>query len=189
MTCIAAIIDQGNITMMGDSACLYEGSGKILIRKDRKVFLNGPFLIGGTGGFRFLQLLKTHKFGDRDPLSNQSDLEYMITYWIDELISICEGNKILKTESGVAELPCALLVGYNGQLYEVDNDFDVGQVYHDYASVGSGSRYALGSLRVTEKMDMKITDRLKLALETAAYFDPYVREPFYHEFIYKKDYV
>ena len=63
------------------------------------------------------------------------------------------------------------------RLFEIQDDFSV-LTPISYASVGSGSRSALPSLKTTENLKLAPEERIRLALEAAAYFDFGVRPPF-----------
>ena len=71
------------------------------------------------------------------------------------------------------------MFGYRGQLYQVENDFQIAKVRYHFDAVGCGSNLALGCLfgLVNQKLDPKI--RIKKALEAAQEFSAGVREPFH----------
>ena len=56
MTCIAGLIEDGNIWIGGDSAAVTHY--RMMKRADTKVFINGPFLIGFTSSYRMGQILQ-----------------------------------------------------------------------------------------------------------------------------------
>ena len=81
MTCIVGIVDKDEVIIGGDSAGV--AGLNITIRKDTKVFKNGPFIMGFTSSFRMGQLLMSSKFKPSKQKARQSDYDYMITDFID----------------------------------------------------------------------------------------------------------
>jgi ATP-dependent protease HslVU (ClpYQ) peptidase subunit len=160
MTCIVGIIDKktNKVYMGGDSAGV-GGRLDIRIRKDPKVFIRGPFIIGFTTSFRMGQLLMSdERFSIRQQKNDEPDYDYMVSAFIPAVQSIFrkggwinEKEKVLKGGT--------FLVGYKGRLYCVDTDFQVSEDIDDFNSCGSGEDYALGSLYSTEALDMKPADR------------------------------
>ncbi len=120
MTCIIGLVHDGNVYIGGDSAGV---SGlSVSIRADEKVFSNGPFIMGFTTSFRMGQLLR-YKFDPPQQTSNQSDMQYMVTSFIDAARACFSANGFGDkdaTEGGT------FLVGYKGKLYNIGSDYQVG---------------------------------------------------------------
>ena len=168
MTCIIGIVDKGNIYMGGDSAGV---SGlSITIRSDEKVFINGPFLLGFTSSFRMGQLLR-YKFSVAKQTTNETDVQYMTTTFIDAVRKCFADNGFGDKDKGGT-----FLVGYNSTLYTIDSDFQVGIPRDQYDAVGCGCELALGSLHTTR--GKKPEERITKALEAASYFNAGVAPPF-----------
>jgi hypothetical protein len=123
MTCIAAKITNGKITMGGDSAGT---SGYVTYnRKDPKVFVVGPAIFGCTTSYRMTQLLQyKFKMPDHDP--RISDDEFMRTVFIDTLRTTLSTGGYASTKEGV-EQGGTFLVGYHGHVYTVEGDYQVGE--------------------------------------------------------------
>ncbi len=156
MTCIVGFLHKDTVYLAGDSAGTDDNFSQ-QIRKDPKVFQNGPFIFGFTSSFRMGQILMSSKFKPWKQKSDQSDYDYMITDFIDALReAFKEGGYLQKREEG-DEIGGTFLVGYKGQLYYVEDDFQVGEVYDPYLSVGCGSDLALGSL-FTQTRELEIKD-------------------------------
>src|SRR5271170_3977037 len=129
MTCIVGLMDKGDVYMGGDSAGV---SGlSISIRADEKVFVNGPFIMGFTTSFRMGQLLR-YKFSPPEQTSHQDNMQYMVTSFIDTARKCFEDNGFGEKRRGGT-----FLVGYKGQLYTIDSDFQVGLPADTYDAVGS----------------------------------------------------
>lgn len=173
MTCIVGLIDKGSVYIGGDSAGVAGLS--ISIRSDEKVFANGPFIMGFTSSFRMGQLLR-YKFNPPKQLVNQDDMTYMVTDFVDS-------TRKCFAENGFGKIPDrdhndggTFLVGYNGNLYTIDRDFQVGTHSQGFDSVGCGSDIALGALYATR--GKKPTERVTMALEAASTFSAGVAPPF-----------
>lgn len=168
MTAIVGLVENGEVFMGGDSAGVSGFS--ISVRADQKVFHNGPFLFGFTSSFRMGNLLK-YKFSPPKQTVHQDDMQYLCTDFIDAIRACFKDNGYGKEDKGGT-----FLVGYNGNLYTIYDDFQVGQDVCNFDAVGCGSDLALGSLYSTKHMPPM--DRVYLALEAAAHFSGGVSAPF-----------
>lgn len=145
MTCIVGVVGQdGSIVLGGDS--LGVGGIDVLVRDDKKVFKKGQFLFGCTGSYRELQLVQHALRIPKPPESPARDHLYMCTTFVDKLRNTLKKAGALKEKSGVQAMESAIIVGFRGTLYIIEEDFQVGIASHGYASVGCGSPYAMGSL-------------------------------------------
>jgi ATP-dependent protease HslVU (ClpYQ) peptidase subunit len=168
MTCIVGLVDNGNVYIGGDSAGV---SGlSISIRADEKVFTNGPFIMGFTTSFRMGQLLR-YKFDPPGQTVSQSDMEYLVTDFIDAARKCFKDNGFGSDKEGGT-----FLVGYKGKLYTINSDFQVGIPADTFDAVGSGSDLALGAMYVSGGLDP--VKRITKALEAASYFNAGVAAPF-----------
>jgi len=172
MTCIVGLIHNGEVLIGGDSAGV--GGYDVTIRKDAKVFRRGEFLIGGTTSFRMLQLLRFRLTVAERPES-MDVYEYMVTWFIDAVRECLKAGgyatKNLEVETGGQ-----FLVGYQGRLFKVDNDYQVGESVESYAACGCGEPYALGALWASA--DDSAHRRVERALTAASNFSAGVRAPF-----------
>lgn len=172
MTCIAAIANNGKVYMGGDSAAVEEETHIISTRKEPKVFINGAYLIGYAGSFRFGKVVE-HSFIPPKPQLDNLD-RFLNTIFIDALKECCESAKIdPSSEDDSSEL----LIGVGGRLFEFCNDWHFGEDSHNYNSIGSGSSFAMGSLYSTGRMKSERA-RINLALQAAENFSSTVRGPF-----------
>ena len=174
MTCIVGMVDLGKVYMGADSAGV--AGSDIRIRRAPKVFINGEFLIGYTSSFRMGQILR-YSFNPSKPREDTELYKYMCTEFVDSLISVLKDKGFAQEKNGNVS-GGVFLVGYRRLLFQVESDFQVGEVYKNYASIGSGSDYALGSLYSTESSGYSTEKRIKLSLNAAQEFSTDVREPF-----------
>lgn len=145
MTCIVGYIDKENrkIIMGGDSAGV--AGLDVQIRKDPKVFKNGPMIIGYTSSFRMGQLLR---FKLVVPENFRDDVyEYMCTDFIDAVRTCLKENGYTTIKDNTEEVG-TFLVGYKGRLFKIENDLQVAEVIDNYDACGCGQSYALGALKI-----------------------------------------
>lgn len=168
MTCIVGLVDKGDVYIGGDSAGVAGLS--ISIRADEKVFVNGPFIMGFTTSFRMGQLLR-YKFHPPKQTTDQDDMAYMVSDFIDAVRRCFKEN-----DYGAPGQGGTFLVGYNGKLYTVAGDFQVGMAMDNYDSVGCGDDIAKGSLY--SSVGLKPEERVQLALKAASQHSAGVAPPF-----------
>lgn len=173
MTCIAATVSaDGTITMGGDSAGV---AGYFLVKRDDpKVFIKDKMIFGYTTSFRMGQLIR---FKLSIPLHDpkKETYEYMCTDFIEAVRKCFETGGFMKTKESVDE-GGNFLVGYKGELFEVESDFQVGKWAFPYAAVGCGAQIALGAMYATVSDDHRAM--VEHALQGAETFNAGVRGPF-----------
>lgn len=151
MTCIVGYIEKDTVYIGGDSAGV--GDYSITLRKDPKVFKQGPFIMGFTTSFRMGQLLMSSKFKITKQKTNQSDYDYMVTTFVDAVRGCFKDGGYLKKETDGEEVGGTFLVGYKGVLYEIGDDFQVAIPYDNYSAVGCGEDLAKGALFSLERIN------------------------------------
>lgn len=180
MTCIVGLEHEGAIYIGGDSAGVETGSLAICGRADEKVFVtdSGEMAMGFCGSFRIGQLLRYALVLPPQKVG-QDDMAYLVTDFIDAVRNMQRDKGSLKKENEVEEHDAGFLVGFNGKLYVIESDFQVGRPIENYAAVGCGAQIALGALYATQQMNMLPEDRVRLALAAAAEYSAGVRAPFH----------
>jgi len=172
MTCIVGLVDSGTIYMGGDSAGV---SGyNITGRKDSKVFTNGKFIMGFTSSFRMGQLLR-YSFKPPKRPSKIGVYKYMVTDFVDSVRECFDKGGYAGSDSKGRDVGGRWLVGYNGRLFMVDCDYQIGESTLPYESVGCGEEYALGSLFTSNDLSPEL--RVKTALRAAIKFNVGVSGP------------
>ena len=130
-------------------------------------------LIGACGSLRIPQIIQYCMHQPAHPKTHNT-MKYLVGIWVPALRSCLVDNKVLpKDLSGTDDdkiVPDgALLIGYRGELFTVEDDGNVGSFVTPYMSVGSGSSYALGALCQQELIGDKrhpvtrVTDALEIA--------------------------
>lgn len=176
MTCIVGVVENGTVYIGGDSA----GSNSIhqlTIRKDKKVFRNGDFLIAGTGPFRLIQLLR---YSFEPPKRETDDIErYMATTFVDAIRECFKAGGYAWKSSERESFEGKFLIGYQNRLFIIEGDYQVEEATYPYNAVGSGTDVALGVLYATP--DIQAMKRVELALKAAEQHNTTVRAPFHIE--------
>lgn len=172
MTCIVGLEEKGKVWLGADSAGVAGYS--LTVRADEKVFTDGPFVFGFTSSFRMGQLLR-YSFvpPDHDPRVEID--RYMATTFIDAVRNCLKAGGVARNDMGV-ETAGQFLVGYQGNLFFVDYDFQVGRSTETFNAVGCGQDLALGAMFASE--GLKPQKRIEQALSAAAAFSAGVRGPF-----------
>lgn len=179
MTCIAAI-KEGNTIYMGADSAGVDGNLSMQIRKDEKICHVGPFMFGFTTSFRMGQLL-AHSFEPPVRSKGVSIYHFMCTSFVDAVRKCLKDGGFARKDNEV-ESAGTFLVAYEGRLFYVYDDYQVGETHTPYAAVGCGADIAMGSLFSThyikKPIEYSARDRLNLALDAASQFSAGVRAPF-----------
>lgn len=173
MTCIVGLVKDGKVYIGGDSAGV--AGLDLEIRADEKVFRNGEFIMGFTSSFRMGQLLR-YKFKPPYHMPNKSDDEYMVSDFVEAVRECLKAGGYAANHNG-EENGGTFLVGYRGNLYVIEDDYQVGKPIAPYSAVGCGSQIAKGSLFSSEHLSAK--ERVLEALNAAENFSAGVRRPFH----------
>ena len=172
MTCIVGLVSDGKVYIGGDSAGV--AGWQLTIRKDVKVFRNGDFLIGGTSSFRMLQLL--HYAFTPPAYEPGTDLEkYMAVDFVNALRQ-CFKDGGYAEKKNEQEEGGIFLVGFQGRLFYIGSDYQVGEPLCGYEAVGCGAEVAIGSLYATPALSPR--KRIEGALKAAEAHNAGVRSPF-----------
>lgn len=168
MTCIAAWVNNGVITMGGDSAGV-NSSQDLQLRKDTKVFRKSGLLIGVSGSWRVCQELKYKELPSLDLTMDKHEwMVLRLLPWLRENINEAE---LQRTE---------LLVGLQGSLYHVYGGQQVSEEIEQYEACGCAAQIARGAFYAMREFSVDVSpDTLvTVALEAAERFCSGVRGPF-----------
>lgn len=179
MTCIVAIAQNGTVYMGSDHAASDDKSGWIMSRKEPKVFKVGQYGIAFTDSFRMGQILQYNWTPPKyTPTKTNSGLDkFMRTKFIDSVKVAFKDHGFGDIGGNDEDTGGIFIVGLEGRIFVVDEDFHVGENVVNYMAEGSGGMFALGALHAT-KNQKNPKMRIKLALEAAAEFSMSVAPPF-----------
>jgi hypothetical protein len=190
MTAIVALVDaDGTVYMGGDSAGTNQmGDQSILL--NRKVFSperGNWFVFGCCGQFRFAQVLQYSYVPPPPPGPTMNLDAFMTTTFIESVKRCFRKAGILTTDTAGAEVGYTFLVGYQGRVFKVEENFQVLCDARQYTAVGAGESIALGALYATDGLASP-EDRVRLALKASANYNATVREPFHvHALPFRED--
>lgn len=182
MTCIVALIAKdGNIFMGGDSAGVAGYS--LTVRYDDKVFVRIDavgilWAFGFTTSFRMGQLIKYKLKLPKIEAEDFGDLHrFMATKFVDAVRSCFHQGGFLQKKDN-RESGGTFIVGLLGNIFVIEDDYQVSQPYSYYIAIGSGEDVARGALGALESYELSPYKRIKKALETAELWNTGVRHPF-----------
>jgi len=148
---------------MGSDSCGSNDFAKISIDAP-KIFLSGEVLIGYAGSFRIHDILQFTKLPKRP--KNMDAKEYLVTSVIKKIRKVFQENGFENQHDGSGDM---CLVGCRGKLYYISADFSLVRNPAKYASIGSGSSVAMGSLYTTGYLPAtKVEERITIALRAAS---------------------
>lgn len=180
MTCIAGFTDGTRTVIGGDSAGV---SGfDLMVRADQKVFRVGGFVFGFTSSFRMGQLLR-YRFSPPTLKRGRDIYEYMVTDFIDSVRACFKDGGFASTDSSGSEKGGTFLVGYQGRLFTVESDYQVGENTYPFAAVGCGDNLALGAFMAltTARPDYEPEQYVEEALKVSEALNGGVSAPFHLE--------
>jgi hypothetical protein len=180
MTCIVAIAQNVTVNMGSDHAASDYKSGWIVSRKEPKCFKVGQYGVAFTDSFRMGQILQYAWTPPKyTPTKTNSGLDkFMRTKFVDSIkTAFKEGGYGSIGSSSDEDTGGVFIVGLEGRIFTIDEDFHVGENVVNYMAEGSGAFFALGALHATKNQkNPKV--RIKAALEAASEFSMSVAPPF-----------
>jgi len=178
MTCIVAIAENGKVYMGGDSL-VSTSSGYKRIKREKKVFKIGEFLIGVAGSVRGDNLLKFSL--DVPKNTGKDDFKYVVTSVVPVLRELFRDAGHSEIDNNVEGVGNYLLIGYRGVIYNFNGDFQIDVYAEDFTAVGTGRPYALGAMEALNRKKSSPKEKIISALEIAGKYNAFVGAPYYVE--------
>jgi ATP-dependent protease HslVU (ClpYQ) peptidase subunit len=176
MTCIVGFSLKGKVYIGADSAGI--GEWDLTIRTDPKVFRNGPAIFGFTSSFRMGDLLRyALVIPERHP---DEDIDrWMRTGFVDAVRNCLKAGGFAEKEKET-EKGGQFLVGYEGRLFYVGSDYQIGEAVDGYDAVGCGDAYAKGAMAAMINLvpDIAPAQMIEYALQITERNCAGVRAPF-----------
>lgn len=180
MTCIVALKHESKVYIGGDSAGV-DGWDYTVV-KHPKVFRLGDMLIGYSGSNRMAQILRYHVTPPKHYPEDGDGMAYMVKHFVECLRTTFKEHGYSKTESGVETMDSEIVVGYRGEIYAIQTDFQVAVSAAPYRTSGIGRSYALGAMAMSEfSTNLPPDNRVLKALEISGQFSNGVCGPYYVE--------
>lgn len=177
MTCVVAVLgNDGTFCLAGDSAAVEDNM--IVKRATPKVFQIGEFAIGYCHSFRLGQIIE--HFLKPPALTKELDrkelIAYMVTKFIPALKKTLEDNDYPFQDDEKTDW--SLIICVRNTIFTIESDFHVGCDYNNFAAIGAGAEYALGSIwSINDRANA--VEAAEKALAAAEYFSPNVTGPFH----------
>jgi hypothetical protein len=179
MTCIAGLVSKPKVYIAADSlgagnGCKQEYSTAKLIKLPVKM-MTGEYtsslvymLIGYTSSYRMGDILK-YQFEPPTIGLNQDINEYLVSSFVPELIDCFDKNFFTRAKDS-AKSGGNFLLGLEGRLFHVQDDFSVLEPVNGYTAVGSGQEFAMGALYALENVTCAPEEALRDAIGAASQF-------------------
>lgn len=146
MTCIIGIETDEGVWIGGD-ACIVNGNGvkHELLDSNSKVFRNGDFLFGVTGGARLGDILRYVFIQPerQDDLDDDRYLRREFVYGLSESLRLAGYRETLDGVDSIGG-GSHFLFAYRGRLYHCDTHMAITRVEGDVQAIGVGGEYARG---------------------------------------------
>ena len=169
MTCIVGLIDGKKVWLGGDRAATDGGLNRTLL-KEPKIFTKGEVGFGVCGLPKVMDALK-HGI-DLPEQSGGDDKGFLVKEMIPAIreglikLDAAGEDKSPFGGGGGVQFEGEILIAYRGRLYRLQGNFQLIEGEEKFASVGSGSRYALGSFEASKKV-WSAKKRVLMALEAS----------------------
>jgi ATP-dependent protease HslVU (ClpYQ) peptidase subunit len=178
MTCIIGLSVDGEAFIAADSCGTVDDN--LCLVGDSKIFNVGEYLIGIAGTRRPAEVIRYRLSAPAIPTdATPADLDRILaTDFADALRAALRDAGALSKDADKGDIfDASGIVVVRGRVYFLAGNFSVTPVRDGIWSTGSGSAYALGSLRSTTGKASR--ERIETALEVAVYYSDGVRPPFH----------
>lgn len=177
MTCITGMIDPNGTVYMGGDAVSIQGESCVRLDKRSKVSRVGDVLIGSSGSHRVCQILE---YIFQPPPMSGDPVAYMVKEFVPELRDCMkrEGGEYDEKNARLMDGRC--LVGFCGQLFEIDSGYGVFTPRPPYHAIGCAAQEALAGMFTAHEAVEAVPARevVLWGLRAAAEFDAIIRPPF-----------
>lgn len=189
MTIIVGLIDQGVVYMGADTVA---SNGTRYVKKDSKItkmLVKRPYkdarkeiaykrdhiLIGSSGSIRPSQVIGAMDAPDWP--AGKDAYQYLIGTFVNAMRSaLSDAGCMGKSDDQTDKTDLTILVGIDGRLFTIWQDFSVMELVESYAAVGSGADVALGALAATADSPYS-AERIAKALKAVVTYDIYCGGP------------
>ncbi|MCI5582220.1 MAG: hypothetical protein MR357_00665 [Anaeroplasma sp.] len=167
-------IKYNDVIYIGADSCVVSGGNRYILDSESNFkihrFENG-LIIGSTGYFRDIGIVKTMSFDFEGELNYQ----YIVRYLVPKIIEELESFGYIKRDGGYFDtMNSKFLVAYKNSLFFIGTDGAVKEI-NDYVAIGSGESEAYGSL-LTNRDDIP-ENRILEAIKSASMHDNSVSLP------------
>lgn len=164
MTCIVGLKEAGKVYIGGDT--LGVGGYSKVLRNDGKVFKKNNMIFGFTSSYRMGQILR-YTFAPPPRHEELDDMTYLVAHFIPALIESYKSGGYLMKQNEAAK-GGTFLLGYRAELYNIQDDFQVGIASLGYDACGCGEDLAKGAMYVAKELNITSSEKVTKALEAAS---------------------
>ena len=169
MTVIVGLVSGGKVILGADTL----GSNRFTKHNflTKKIIRKDSMLIGSSGSYKAINIIDM-EFTQSKRLAGQTDLEYVYDN-VRKLTKLIEEEGFSSTSQSTGSekrLSSYSIIGYNGKIYQFQDDGSLLEPEDDYLTVGSGTYHAEAYMYATEGKKMKPEDRVVEAIKCASYF-------------------
>lgn len=178
MTAIIGLEHDGQVYIGGDGVVSMGTMTNRIVNP--KVFVKKPMVMGYCHSGRLGNLLKYSLKIPKHP-KGKNIFDYLVNDFVRSIQTVLGKHGFFDLEPSKVVACYPILLGYRGQLYEVNGDFQILKYQTNYCAIGSGTELALGSLHSTATIASLVRDpekRIIMALEAASAFEGSVGPPF-----------
>jgi 20S proteasome alpha/beta subunit len=166
MTCIVGLIKGDTVFLGGDRAATDGGLNRTLI-KEPKVFEKGGIGFGVCGLPKIMDALQ-HTI-ELPPYSGGDAKAYLVAEVVPALRDGLKKLECTEEHNGQQYFHGAMLIGFQGRLFQLEANFQLVESAKGFDAVGSGAEPALGSLRSSKGNPRKrLLEALKISAENNA---------------------
>jgi len=177
MTCVCAFSEKIGpkriIHMIGDS-CGSADQDRVR-RADTKVFFQkqNNMIMGYSGSYRIGQIARF----DIEKINHRPKGISLLEWMCGEFVTALRAALISNGIEG-KEMDGSLMVGVDGKIFTIDQDFHVGQNLYPYAATGAAESYAYGAMKAMNEAGHSPKECLEAAMAAAEEFCGAVMKPF-----------
>ncbi len=175
MTAVVAYTNGRTIWMAGDG--FVGDDNKKDISKSSKVYQIGNLGVGLCGHVR-QELILESVLRSSDPKDFTED--WLKFSFPDLLLETMKSKHAIVDDNGQASFgESHYILGLNGKLFYLENDFGIWEVKKNIAAIGAGREYTLGALSAMPQSLQQYPERtLVKSLKIAAEWSPWVTAPY-----------
>lgn len=168
MTCIVGIVSDG-VVHIGCDSMGSNGHDFTLYPRNKIFKKSDRFMFGICGSYSVMDTMQ-HLFDPPELGEKHNTTEYMRKKFIPALRTCLETAGLIKTSNGVKTFGSFFLVGFDGVLFLVQNDFSVLELPEMGGATGSGQEGATAVLfdYHRHRSSGKAIDKLRAALEASS---------------------
>jgi len=180
MTCIVALKTPDKIIVGADRLITYHDNYTELSKWPKIKKIGNTMILGSAGRYAENNIM-LNLF--EPPENNSTNLfSYMTHDFVPALKSLIEKHHLKDSEGNDYSCDATFIVAIQDSIFRISYTYDINEHVSDYAVIGSGEPYALGSLHTTdgfeESFGITSQSRVLMALEAAEKYSPGVHRPF-----------